>query len=47
MNWSYPTPGGVAALGVRIYTQAFSYAPGANPLEIIASNGIDWLISNQ
>ena len=29
------------------YFQAFSIAPGANPLEVISSNGIDFLIGNQ
>ena len=33
--------------GQHIYAQAFSYAPGVNPLEIIASNAIDWLVGNQ
>ena len=47
VDWIYPVPGGTAALGAHVYTQAFSLAPAANPLQIVASNGIDWLIGNQ
>ena len=34
-------------VGQHIYLQAFSIAPGANLLQVISSNGIDFLISNQ
>ena len=40
-------PGNSALMGLHVFTQAFSYAPGVNPLQVIASNGIDWLIGNQ
>jgi hypothetical protein len=47
MDFSYPIPSNVNLLGAHAYLQAYCYAPGANALEIIASNGIDWLIGNQ
>lgn len=28
--------------GVHVFAPAFSFAPGANALQVIASNGIDW-----
>jgi hypothetical protein len=34
-------------LNSHVYLQAYCFAPGANALEFIASNGIDWLIGNQ
>ncbi len=42
-----PIPSNVNLLRAHAYLQAYCYAPGANALEIIASNGIDWLIGNQ
>ena len=33
-------------LGLHVYIQAYALAPGANPLQIIISNGIDWVIGN-
>ena len=47
MDFSYPIPSNVNLLRAHAYLQAYCYAPGANALEIIASNGIDWLIGNQ
>ena len=47
VNWVYPLPNNTALLRFHIYAQAFSLAPGENQLQIIASNGIDWLISDQ
>ena len=47
LNFSYPIPNNYQLLGQHFYLQAYCYAPGANQLELIASNGIDWLIGNQ
>lgn len=30
-----------------VYIQAYCFAPGVNPLQVIVSNGIDWLIGDQ
>ena len=46
-DWGLPLPNSSILLGVHAYSQAFCYAPGVNPLGVIASNGIDWLIGNQ
>jgi len=34
-------------LGLHVYIQAYCVAPGANPSQIVTSNGIDWRIGNQ
>ncbi len=47
VDWALPVPLNFALLGVHAYTQAFSYAPGANSLGVVASNAIDWLIGSQ
>jgi hypothetical protein len=31
-------------LGSHVYIQAYAFAPGANPLQFVVSNAIDWLI---
>ena len=33
-------------VGTHLYIQAYALAPGANPLQIIISNGIGWIIGN-
>ena len=33
-------------IGSSVYWQAFALAPGANPLEIMASNGLSWMIGD-
>ncbi len=47
MQFDQAIPNQGALLGVHVYLQAYCLAPGENPLQIIASNGIDWLIGNQ
>jgi hypothetical protein len=39
-------PNQPALLGLRLFLQAYALAPGQNPLEVIASNGIAWRIGN-
>ena len=36
-----------ALVGLHYYLQAYCLAPGANATQVVASNGIDWLIGNQ
>lgn len=31
-------------IGYRLYLQAYGYAPAANPLEVVVSNGLEWRI---
>ena len=47
VSFSHPVPNNALLLGQHFYMQAFCYAPGANPLEVVASNGIDWLVGDQ
>ena len=46
MNFSMGVPSNPTLVGQHFYFQAFSIAPGANTLQVISSNGIDWLIGN-
>lgn len=34
-------------VGSHVFVQAYAYSPGANALQFVASNGIDWRIGNQ
>ncbi len=45
LRFSLAIPAQAGLTGAHIYAQAYAFAPGANPLQIIASNGIDWTIS--
>ena len=47
MQFDLAIPFQISLLGAHVYLQAYCVAPSANPLQIIASNGIDWLIGNQ
>jgi len=47
LDFSYPIPTDATLLGAHAYLQAYCFAPAANPLQIIVSNGIDWTIGNQ
>ena len=47
LQFNFGIPSTPNLLGGHVYLQAYCYAPGANALEIIASNGIDWRIGNQ
>lgn len=41
--WTGPTPP-PGTQGLRVYGQAFSLAPGANPAGAVSSNAVEWLI---
>jgi hypothetical protein len=47
LQFDYAIPSSLVLLGAHVYVQAYCVAPGANPLQVIVSNGIDWLIGNQ
>ena len=38
----YPIPNSSSLIGGRVFLQGYCFAPGANPLQIIASNGVEW-----
>jgi len=46
LSYSLAIPNVSSLLGMHLYLQAYAYAPGVNPAQIIISNGIDWLIGN-
>ena len=45
-TYSLAIPNASALVGLHVYLQAFAVAPGVNPREIIASNGLDWNIGS-
>ena len=47
VNFSLPVPASPQLICQHAYFQAFSYAPGVNARNAVASNGIDFLIGNQ
>lgn len=47
LQFGYAIPSQGSLLGAHVYLEAYCFAPGANALQVIASNGIDWLIGNQ
>ncbi len=46
-TFAFAVPNLPFVLGLRLYAQAYSYAPGQNSLQMTASNGIAWTIGNQ
>jgi len=46
LSFSLPLPNAPSLLGSHVYLQAYAIAPGANPLQVIISNGIDWLLGD-
>ena len=46
LSFSLAIPSAPSLIGLHVYMQAYSFAPGVNPLQIIISNGIDWLLGN-
>lgn len=45
-RFDQPLPNNPAFVGRHFYLQAFAVAPGVNPGQIIASNGLDWNIGS-
>ena len=46
LTFSAAMPVQTAWLGTHVYLQAYAFAPGANPLSVVASNGLDWLVGD-
>lgn len=44
--FSLPIPNVGGLIGAHVYGQAWAFAPGANPANIVISNGLDWRIGN-
>jgi len=41
-SFSVAIPSTPNLIGTHLYMQAYAFAPGVNPLQVIISNGIDW-----
>ena len=46
LSFGLAIPNQSAVLGNHLYVQAYCLAPGANALQVIASNGIDWFVGD-
>lgn len=46
LSFSLAIPSLPSLIGSHAYLQAYAFAPGQNALQIIASNGIDWLLGD-
>jgi hypothetical protein len=46
LAFSLAIPNQPTLLGFHLYMQAYAFAPGVNPLQIVISNGIDWMFGN-
>ena len=45
-SFSLAIPSVPSLIGTHLYIQAYAFAPGVNPLQIVISNGIDWLLGD-
>ncbi len=45
-TYSERLPNWVGLIGLHIYLQGWAHAPGANPANVIVSNGVEWVIGN-
>ena len=45
-SFSLAIPGVPSLIGMHLYLQAYAIAPGVNPLQIVISNGIDWVLGD-
>jgi len=46
LSYSLAIPNVPSLIGMHLYLQAYAYAPGYNPAQIVISNGIDWMLGN-
>jgi len=46
LDFSLALPNDPLLIAVNVFTQAFCYAPGANPLDAVISNGVRWQIGS-
>ena len=45
-SFSLAIPNTQTLIGLHVYLQAYAFAPGANPLNVIISNAIDWRLGD-
>ena len=45
-SFSLVIPSVPSVIGIHLYMQAYAFAPGVNPMQIVISNGIDWLLGD-
>jgi len=45
-SFSLAIPSATGLIGTHLYMQAYAFAPGVNPLQLVISNGIDWVFGD-
>ena len=45
-TFTLPLPNWPGLIGLRVYLQGWAAAPGANPGNMVVSNGVEWVIGN-
>jgi hypothetical protein len=45
-SFALPIPNSQSLIGLHVYMQAYAFAPGVNPLNVIISNAIDWRLGD-
>ncbi|MCB9876935.1 MAG: hypothetical protein H6835_04950 [Planctomycetes bacterium] len=45
LSFGFVIPNAPQLVGVDVFVQAYAFAPGANPAQLIVSNAIDWSVS--
>lgn len=46
LSFSLAIPNVTSVLGLHVFLQAYAFAPGVNPLQIVISNAIDWMLGD-
>jgi hypothetical protein len=46
LQFDYAIPTSPSLIGGHAYLQAYCYAPGVNPGDMVLSNGVDWVVGN-
>jgi 3-phytase len=45
-SFALAIPSAAGLIGTHLYMQAYAFAPGVNPLQIVISNGIEWRLGD-
>ena len=46
LAFTFSVPPTLSLVGIHVYIQAYAFAPGVNPLQVVSSNGIDWRVGS-
>lgn len=46
LDFALPLPNALSLAGARVYLQGYAFAPGANALQLVVSNGVEWFLGD-